>query len=107
MITLKWPTYFDKHFERKDYGENVIGRAQKHSLVAIRWYVRPLHSQRDAVERYEREHRVVEPFLFDKLPTQYPKTLLHTMVSVLVIVSTNDKRAYKKIYYVHYYVYKI
>jgi len=66
--------YFDKHLERKHHGENVIGRAQKRPLVAVRRYVRSLHGQSDAIQRYKCEHRVVEPFLLDELSTRLPET---------------------------------
>jgi len=74
--------YFNKHLERKHYSENVIGRAQKRPLVAVRWYVRSLHGQSDTVQRYKCEHCVIEPFLFDELSTRFPETLLHTRRAV-------------------------
>lgn len=66
--------YFDKHFDGEHHGKDVIGRAQKHSLGAVRRYVGSLHGQRDAVERYEHEHQVVEPFLFDELSARLSET---------------------------------
>jgi hypothetical protein len=66
--------YFDKHLEREHHGEDVIGRSQKHSLSAVWRDVRSLHGQRDAVERYEHEHQVVEPFLFDELSARLSET---------------------------------
>lgn len=70
--------YFDKHLEREHHGEYVIGRAQKPPLVAVRRNVRSFHGQRDAVQRYERQHGVVEPFLFDELAARSPETWLRT-----------------------------
>lgn len=82
------PNYFDKHLECKHHGKNVIGCAQKHSLVTVRRYVWSLHGQRDAVQRDESEHQIVEPLLLDKLPARYSETLSYTPV-VSIIRSTS------------------
>lgn len=66
--------YLDEHLDREHHGEDVIGRAQKHSFSAVRRDVGPLHGERDAVERYKHEHQVVEPFLFDELSARLPET---------------------------------
>lgn len=59
-------TYFNEHFDGKNHSKYVIGCSEKYSLGTRGRYIRAFHCQCYAIQGYEKEYDIVEPFLRHK-----------------------------------------
>ena len=66
--------YFQEHFQREDYGEDVVEAVEELSLERPGRDVGPLHGQRDAVGGDEDQHDEVEPVAGSSAPRTSDET---------------------------------
>lgn len=66
--------YLNEHLDGKNDGEHIISDWQEFTFSAERWYIRPFHRQRNAIQGDKKQHQIVEPLLVNCILAFFSKS---------------------------------